>query len=376
MRISHSPSIGGQYAANCGQLRLCFTYMHLVKRLPENPLDIIGDIHGEYAALVRLLTHLGYDAHGRHPQQRSLVFVGDLIDRGPDSHSVLQLVQQLVESGNAWCILGNHEINLLIDDVKDGSGWFFDERHQQDLKNYAPFRRTPSHQRQAFKDFLGSLPIALYRDDIRVVHAAWTTAAIQAVQSITLGTVAEQYKMWDYAAQTSAQASGLYDRYLSEKERWAKELESEERPPPFLYSIAEYEATQQMINPLKVLTSGVEVQADTPFFAGNRWRFSDRVSWWDDYDETVPVVIGHYWRLIKPMKSANMPRYTQLFKDIPPNAWHGKRHNVFCIDYSVGARWRDRKASRSIESSRFRLAALQWPENRLVFDSGETMGTV
>src|SRR5690606_7542185 len=356
-------------------MRLCYSHMHLVKRLPDNPLDIVGDIHGEYSALVRLLAHLGYDTEGRHPQDRMLVFVGDLIDRGPDSHSVVQLVQRLVESGNARCILGNHEINLLIDDGKDGSGWFFDERHQQDLKHYAPFRRTPPEKRQAFKDFLGSLPVALFRDDIRIVHAAWTTPAIQAVESITLGTVTEQYKMWDFAAQSSAQATGLYERYLAEKQRWAIELEDEQRPPPYLHSIAEYEATQQMINPLKVLTSGVEVQADEPFFAGNRWRFSDRVSWWDDYDEAVPVVIGHYWRLIKPIKSVNMPRYTQLFKSIPPNAWHGRRHNVFCIDYSVGARWRDRKAGRSIENSRFRLAALQWPENQLVFDSGETMPT-
>src|SRR5690606_27149293 len=155
----------------------------------------------------RLLKQLGYDADGGHPQDRKLIFVGDLIDRGPDSHGVVKLVQKLVESGNAHCILGNHEINLLIDDVKDGSGWFFDERHQQDLKNYAPFRRTPAEQRQAFKDFLGSLPVALVRSDIRIVHAAWTTSAIEAIESVTLGTVTEQYKMWEYAAQSTAKAS-------------------------------------------------------------------------------------------------------------------------------------------------------------------------
>lgn len=350
--------------------------MHLVQKLPDRPLDIIGDVHGELAALVRLLAALGYDENGNHPQHRLLVFVGDLIDRGPDSHGVVKLVQKLVGSGNARCILGNHEINLLIDDVKDGSGWFFDERHKQDLKHYAPFKRTPPDQRQTFKDFLGSLPVALVRDDIRIVHAAWTTPAIEAIQTVTLGTVTDQYKMWDYAAQTAAEASGLYERYLSEKQRWAVQLEDETSRPPFLYSIAEYEATQQMVNPLKVLTSGVEVQAPMPFFAGNRWRFSDRVSWWDSYDDPTPVVIGHYWRLLKPKNNAKMPRYTQLFNGIEPNAWHGKRHNVFCVDYSVGARWRDRKASRSVEKSRFHLAALQWPEKQLVFDSGEVIPTV
>lgn len=350
--------------------------MHLVQKLPNRPLDIVGDVHGEFSALMRLLAHLGYDDHGHHPQHRMLVFVGDLIDRGPDSHSVVELVQKLVLADNARCILGNHEINLLIDDVKDGSGWFFDERHDQDLKNYAPFKRISAPQRHALKDFLGSLPIALVRDDIRIVHAAWTKTAIEAVESISIGTVTQQYKMWEYAAQSTADASGLYQRYLGERERWAVELEDENHPPPFLYSVAEYEATQQMVNPLKVLTSGVEVQADTPFFAGNRWRFSDRVSWWNHYDDQVPVVIGHYWRLLKPIKSINMPRYTQLFSDIAPNAWHGKHHNVFCVDYSVGARWRDRKANRPVEDSRFRLAALQWPENRLVFDSGETLATI
>ena len=57
------------------------------------------------------------------------------------------------------------------------------------------------------------------------------------------------------------------------------------------------------------------------------------------------------------------------------NAWHGAVHNVFCIDYSVGARWRDRKNSVPVADSHFRLAALRWPENTLMFDNGETSPT-
>ena len=56
--------------------------MHLIQALPPGPLDIIGDIHGEYEALVALLTHLGYGARGQHPDGRTLVFVGDFCDRG------------------------------------------------------------------------------------------------------------------------------------------------------------------------------------------------------------------------------------------------------------------------------------------------------
>ena len=39
--------------------------------LPEGPLDVVGDVHGELDALRALLAHLGYDADGRHPGQNS-----------------------------------------------------------------------------------------------------------------------------------------------------------------------------------------------------------------------------------------------------------------------------------------------------------------
>ncbi|MDH3441675.1 MAG: metallophosphoesterase, partial [Gammaproteobacteria bacterium] len=53
--------------------------------LEDGPLDIIGDIHGEFDALMNLLDVLGYDEEGQSPEGRKIVFLGDLIDRGPDS---------------------------------------------------------------------------------------------------------------------------------------------------------------------------------------------------------------------------------------------------------------------------------------------------
>ncbi|MFI5873808.1 polynucleotide kinase-phosphatase [Streptomyces sp. NPDC051445] len=72
------------------------------------PFDIIGDIHGCASELESLLGKLGY-ADGVHPQGRQAVFVGDLVDRGPDSPGVLRRVMSMVKAGSALCVPGNHE---------------------------------------------------------------------------------------------------------------------------------------------------------------------------------------------------------------------------------------------------------------------------
>ncbi|MGC0374158.1 polynucleotide kinase-phosphatase [Streptomyces sp. SAI-229] len=72
------------------------------------PFDIIGDIHGCAAELEALLGKLGY-VDGVHPEGRTAVFVGDLVDRGPDSPAVLRRVMAMVKAGGALCVPGNHE---------------------------------------------------------------------------------------------------------------------------------------------------------------------------------------------------------------------------------------------------------------------------
>ncbi|MFE9724265.1 polynucleotide kinase-phosphatase [Streptomyces sp. NPDC005794] len=75
------------------------------------PFDIIGDIHGCSSELDTLLGTLGYK-DGAHPEGRTAVFVGDLVDRGPDSPGVLRRVMSMVASGDALCVPGNHENKL------------------------------------------------------------------------------------------------------------------------------------------------------------------------------------------------------------------------------------------------------------------------
>ncbi|WP_328886466.1 polynucleotide kinase-phosphatase [Streptomyces sp. NBC_00316] len=75
------------------------------------PFDIIGDIHGCSSELESLLGKLGY-VDGAHPEGRTAVFVGDLVDRGPDSPGVLRRVMSMVTAGHALCVPGNHENKL------------------------------------------------------------------------------------------------------------------------------------------------------------------------------------------------------------------------------------------------------------------------
>ena len=77
--------------------------------------DVIGDVHGEFDKLVELLRHLGYQELAgvwRH-LDRTAIFVGDLIDRGPKQLDTVYLVRRMVEAGTAQCIMGNHEFNAI-----------------------------------------------------------------------------------------------------------------------------------------------------------------------------------------------------------------------------------------------------------------------
>src|SRR4029077_1756654 len=74
------------------------------KRTETGPFDIIGDIHGCHDELTALLSQLGYKEAQNSvvpPEGRKAIFLGDLVDRGPDSPAVLRLVMQMVEQCHA-----------------------------------------------------------------------------------------------------------------------------------------------------------------------------------------------------------------------------------------------------------------------------------
>jgi protein phosphatase len=88
--------------------------------LEHGPFDVVGDVHGCSSELKELLGQLGYRAAGEgmedaapvHPGGRTAVFVGDLVDRGPDTPGVLRVVMAMVRAKSALCVVGNHDDKL------------------------------------------------------------------------------------------------------------------------------------------------------------------------------------------------------------------------------------------------------------------------
>lgn len=78
--------------------------------------DVIGDVHGQGGKLSALLVRMGYARQAGGwvpPAGRQAIFVGDLIDRGPDQLEVLDGVRRMVDAGHARVVLGNHEFNAM-----------------------------------------------------------------------------------------------------------------------------------------------------------------------------------------------------------------------------------------------------------------------
>jgi protein phosphatase len=137
------------------------------RRSDHGPFDIIGDIHGCRSELESLLGQLGYDACAAgHPDRRKVVFLGDLVDRGPDIPGVLRIVMTMVEAGTAICVPGNHDMKLLRKlrgkDVQITHGL---------AESLAQLEREPPEFRKKVMDFIGDLVSHYVLDDGKLVVA-------------------------------------------------------------------------------------------------------------------------------------------------------------------------------------------------------------
>jgi len=177
--------------------------------LEQKHVDLFGDIHGCYQPLLCLLERLGYhrimldpvEQEGArftyaHPDARLAIFVGDLIDRGPQVREVVQLVQSMVESGHALMVLGNHEYNAIAfaDEVEAHLSLMAEAELSQDqlVLEASPLpRRLQRLMSATLEQFFGheqewrercewfrGLPLFLEGETFRVVHACWDSELI------------------------------------------------------------------------------------------------------------------------------------------------------------------------------------------------------
>ena len=292
----------------------------LIQPLFDGPLDIIGDVHGEIEPLRALMRHLGYSEDGHHPDGRRLIFVGDLTDRGPDSPAVVDLVQQLILAERAQCVLGNHDLNILLGHEKPENGWFFPGEEPFGDAKVGPQVLADQEIRERVLSLFLTLPIALEREDLRVVHACWDD------------------KMIKFARESNNVVS-LYEKHRKEIKASFPDLDLDE---------IDQGLERQNKNPVKLLSSGPEERTQNPERAGGKLRYEKRVQWWNEYQGAY-CVFGHYG----------------LEDDVKARG----TSSTYCVDFGVGKRWTERRDGKTGQF-KWKLAARRWPERMVVFDDG------
>ncbi len=278
--------------------------------------DIIGDIHGYAEHTKALLKKLGYQERGgafRHPERQAL-FLGDLIDRGPEQIESVNLVRRMADAGSAIAVMGNHEYNAVAYATEDP------DAPGEYLRPNIPRNR---HQHQAFLEQVGegsalhreflewfkTLPIAFENDHIRAIHACWHADHIAAIDHLLNTDGSLKDEAWVAMSRRGTPESDALETLL-------KGLEIE-LPEGMSYHDKD----------------GVE-------------RFKTRTRWWDQsavtyrqlglvpsalqknlpdvrvegqailtYDNAKPVFIGHYWMTGQPERL------------------HAQ---IACLDYSIG----------------------------------------
>lgn len=144
-------------------------------RHERGPFDIVGDVHGCADELELLLGRLGYDVaragasdepryHVVPPPGRKLIFVGDLIDRGPRVADTLRLALDMIDAGSAFAVLGNHEFK---------AARMFAGHNVSIAPGLRLTLQDLEYQSEAFRDrvrrFVATLPSHLVLDDGRLV---------------------------------------------------------------------------------------------------------------------------------------------------------------------------------------------------------------
>lgn len=267
--------------------------------LPVTGYDVIGDIHGCADPLESLLEAMGYrhaDGAYRHPS-RQAVFVGDLIDRGPQQLQVLELVKAMADAGSAQIIMGNHEFNAICFGTAV-AGEFLRPHSPKNVHQHQAFLdQLTADQQQYYLDWFRTIPLWLDLGGLRVVHACWHKPSMKVVEQ-ELGS--NVFGSDDHFANASTEVHPLYDAI--EILLKGPELSlTDHGQPPYLDKDGHERGSAR----LRWWSAGAslrELAEMTSTFTtveGERYPELPSIPIANDdhvYRGDVPVVYGHYWR--------------------------------------------------------------------------------
>jgi len=277
-------------------------------------IDVIGDIHGYADKLNALLLKLGYSKqHGvyTHPE-RTVLFVGDYIDRGPKIRETLQIVRRMVENGHAIALMGNHEYNALCFHFQESEGGHL-RKHliKNILQHHATLKQFQNRQEEYedYLDWFKSLPLYYETDRFRAVHACWDVHHIEILRNVLPNDCLTDELIFLSVKKRTAFHLAI-DETLKGKEVFLPEgfhYQDKEGTDRSAIRIKWWENSDRATykHHSVVSTENLPEAPIDPAMLNSSWHYDD---------SEKPVFFGHYWLSGTPI----------LF-----------RHNVCCLDYSV-----------------------------------------
>jgi len=276
----------------------------------------IGDVHGHAPTLLALLAQLDWKQRDRRltgPGGQKLVFVGDLIDRGPQNLRTVEIVRDLVERGDALCLMGNHEFNAVQFHTLDPAqpGETLRPQTDKNRKQHQAVLDEIEERPGDWADMLAwfrTLPLAVEGDGWRCVHACWHPPSLE-----VLHRSGGQWFLPDRAWEASAR------RGTPEYRGVETLLKGPEARLPDGATFRDKDGTERSQARLRWWEPAPATLGEAMLFQGAPEGL-DLDKPYDNsehpgYPETaVPVFFGHYWRSgpVWPLRS-----------------------NAVCLDYSV-----------------------------------------
>lgn len=284
--------------------------------------DIIGDIHGMVGPLEALLESMGYSSRKgayRHPEGRTAIFVGDLIDRGVHGLEVVEIARSMQEAGQAIVLMGNHELNAIFFKTEDHYGYPLRDHTQKNIEQHSSFlsqiAMDPYGQDKWSEtiEWFKSLPLFYENDDFRVVHACWDQKSIDLTKKFLNPNNSLNESYLERAALESDELFKAIEKILK----------GDEQPLPDGINFKDKSGHQRYDARLRWWLDKNATFQDLVMFQGSKEVVQNLKNQMPStkpkgrvvYKSQKPVFIGHYWMTGNP----------EIQND-----------KVCCVDYSVG----------------------------------------